>query len=161
MKNLLVPLLLLSLAASTSLTASTLTAGNDRSESAAASTDRAEPGTAPAARSPRQALDAWLESFNKHDATEREQWLLDNTTLPPEQAKQIAEIDQKIRSSHGPFEVVRVVRTEGPTIEVEARHTGSGAGARIKVTLDEEQPKRIADVQLEQAEVKGNGDGPG
>lgn len=149
MRYILLPLLLLSFAASTSLAAST--AGTDQSRSAEAAADR----------SPRQALDAWLESFNTHDEATRERWLLDNTTYSPEKAKHIAGVDQKIRGDYGPFELVRVVRTEGQTIEAEARHTGNGLLALIEITLDEEQPKRIGDVKLQPAEVKGNGDGPG
>ncbi len=110
---------------------------------------------------PRQALDAWLKSFNEHDAAAREQWLKDNTDYSPDEATQVASIDQKIRGTHGPFELVRVVRTEGLVIEAEARHTGSGAGATIEVTVDAKEPKRITDVKLQPAEVKGNGTGPG
>jgi hypothetical protein len=110
---------------------------------------------------PRQALDAWVESFNKHDAAAREKWLRENTDYSPDQAREVATIDQNIRTAHGPFEVLRVVRTEGLMIEVEARHTGSGAGAKIEITLDAKQPKTIADVKLQPAEVKGNAGGPG
>lgn len=110
---------------------------------------------------PRQILDAWVESFNKHDAAAREKWLLENTSYSPDQAREIAAIDQNIRGTHGPFEVVRVVRTEGLTIEVEARHTTSGAGAKIEITLDPKQPQTIANVSLQKAEVKGNAGGPG
>ncbi len=110
---------------------------------------------------PRLALDAWLKSFNEHDTAAREQWLKDNTDYSPDEATQVASIDQKIRGTHGPFELVRVVRTEGLVIEAEARHTGSGAGATIEVTVDPKEPKRITDVKLQPAEVKGNGTGPG
>lgn len=114
-----------------------------------------------AGANPRQALDAWVESFNKHDVAAREKWLRENTSYSPEQAGEIAAIDQDIRGTHGPFEVVRVVRTEGLAIEVEARHTTSGAGAKIEITLDPKQPKTIANVMLQKAEVKGNAGGPG
>ena len=110
---------------------------------------------------PRQALDAWVDSFNKHDAATREKWLRENTSYSPDQAREIAQIDQNIRGAQGPFEVVRVVRTEGLVIEAEARHTGSGAGAKIEITLDPKQPKTIANVSLQQAEVKGKAGGAG
>ena len=115
----------------------------------------------PAGANPRQALEAWIKSFNEHDVAAREKWLRENTDYSPEQAKQIATIDQNIRSDQGPFELVRVVRTEGLTIEAEARHTGSGAGAKIEITLDPQQPKTISNVMLQQAEVKANAGGPG
>jgi hypothetical protein len=115
----------------------------------------------PAGVNPRQVLDAWVESFNKHDAATREKWLRENTSYTPEQAREIAGIDQNIRGTHGPFEVIRVVRVEGLAIEVEARHTTSGAGAKIEITLDPKQPKTIANVMLQPAEVKANAGGPG
>jgi len=98
---------------------------------------------------PRAALDAWIKSFNEHDQAAREQWLLENTTYPAEQAKQYAQLDTQIRGGHGPFEVTNVRRTDGLTIEVEAKHAKSGAKARIEIVLDEKQPKKIATVALE------------
>jgi hypothetical protein len=41
------------------------------------------------------------------------------------------------------------------------RHTGSGSMVRMEVTLDQQDPKRIADVRLQPVKVKGNTDGPG
>lgn len=115
----------------------------------------------PSEANPRTVLEAWLKSFNEHDAAAREQWLRDNTNYSEDQAKQFTEMDQQIRGTHGPFELVRVLRHEGLTIEAEARHTGSGAGARIEIILDAKQPKKIANVKLQPAEVKGNGGGAG
>lgn len=108
----------------------------------------------PADANPRAALDAWMKSFNEDDPARREQWLRANTNYSPAQARQYALLDEQIRSGNGPFELVRVVRTDGLLIEVEARHTGSGAGARIEIVLDAKQPKKIANVTLEPAEVK-------
>ncbi|HEX7707207.1 MAG TPA: hypothetical protein VF701_12180 [Thermoanaerobaculia bacterium] len=119
------------------------------------------PAPTSADANPREVLNAWLASFNRHDVATREQWLLENTTLTAEQAQQIAMVDQKIRSEHGPFELIRVVRTEGHMIEVQMRHTGTGGVARMQVTLDQQDPKRIADVRIQPVKVKGNGDGPG
>lgn len=112
----------------------------------------------PADANPRVAFDAWLKSFNEHDLATREQWLLANTNYPAAQAKQYAQLDQQIRGDHGPFELVRVLRTDGLLIEAHAKHTVSGAGARIEIVLDPKQPKKIANVTLEPAEVKGSGD---
>lgn len=109
----------------------------------------------PADADPRTAFDAWMKSFNEHDATQREQWLRANTNYSAAQARQYAPLDAQIRSEHGPFELVRVVRTDGVLIEVEARHTGTGAGARIEITLDPKQPRKIANVTLGPAEVGG------
>lgn len=110
-----------------------------------------DPGAPASAGAPQAALEAWIESFNKHDVAAREKWLRENTSYTPEKASEIASIDQKIRSSQGPFELVRVVRTEGLVVEVEARHTGSGMGATIEITVDEKQPKKIANVKLQPA----------
>ena len=110
---------------------------------------------------PRTMLDAWMKSFNEHDAAAREQWLRANTAYTEDQAKEYTKMDQEIRAANGPFELVRVVRSEGGTIEAEARHTGSGVVARIEIVVDPKQPRRIANVALQPVEVKGNAGGPG
>ena len=156
MRTILIPLLLTSLTA-TQLPAETLT-GNEQNAPTVVK-DRAEPETSPDGVDPRRALDAWLVSFNEHDEATREKWLLENTNYTPEQAKQIAGIDQKIRSAMGTFELVRVVRSEGRTIEVEARHSGNGVLARLEITLDEAKPAKIADVKLQKAENQDAEDG--
>lgn len=98
---------------------------------------------------PRAALDAWMKSFNEHDVPAREKWLRENTTMPEADVKQYASLDQQIRGQHGPFELVRVMKTDNLTIEVEARHTRSGAGARIEIALDPQKPEKIGNVTLE------------
>jgi retinol-binding protein 3 len=101
---------------------------------------------------PRAALDAWMKSFNEHDPAARESWLRENTNYSPEQAKQYAGLDAKIRGDYGPFELVRVVETKPASIEVEAKHTKNGALARIVIEVDPKQPAKIANVSLQAAE---------
>jgi C-terminal processing protease CtpA/Prc len=113
----------------------------------------------PVDANPRAVFDAWLKSFNEHDVATRQKWLREHTNYSDEQSRQFAMLDQQIRGEHGPFELVRVVRTDGLAIEVEARHTGSGSGARIEINLDPKQPKKIANMTLQPADVKGSGGG--
>jgi retinol-binding protein 3 len=101
---------------------------------------------------PRAALDAWMKSFNEHDPAARESWLRENTNYSPEQAKQYAGLDAKIRGDYGPFELVRVVEAKPASIEVEAKHTKNGALARIVILVDPKQPAKIANVSLQAAE---------
>lgn len=98
---------------------------------------------------PRAVLEAWIKSFNEHDAAAREQWFRANTNYSEEDVKGIAALDQKIKGQHGPFELVRVVTTSDASIEAEARHPRSGAGARITIELDPKKPGRIANVTLQ------------
>lgn len=98
---------------------------------------------------PRAALDAWIKSFNEHDAAAREQWFRANTNYSNEDAKQFAGLDTKIKGQHGPFELVRVVGSTPLSIEAQARHTVSGLSARIAIELDPKKPAKIANVTLE------------
>lgn len=136
------------LAALEELAAATATDAGWRQELQAQAAKLKAEAAAPDAN-PRAALDAWMKSFNEHDAAAREQWFRANTNYSDEDAKRFAALDQQIKGQHGPFELVRVVGTTHLSIEVHARHTRSGAGARIEIELDPNKPAKIANVTLE------------
>lgn len=110
----------------------------------------------------RDALDAWVKSFNEHDLEARRKWLRENTTFDNARIEQFSSMDVEIRDEHGAFEVVRAGKVTATSAEVFARHKRSGMGARIAVELDKNDPKKIGMVTLEPTpvEAKGNPAGP-
>lgn len=101
----------------------------------------------------RELLEAWVKSFNEHDAAARREWLRANTTLPEAQAAEYATMDAQIREGEGALEIVRFGVVSATSAEAFARHAKTGNGARITVELDPNAPKKIGRIGLGPADV--------
>ncbi|HEX6160554.1 MAG TPA: hypothetical protein VF111_10340, partial [Thermoanaerobaculia bacterium] len=109
----------------------------------------------PVANSPaRDLLEAWVKSFNEHDAAARQAWLRANTTLPDAQVAEYASLDVQIRDSEGPFDIARFDDVTATSAVALARHRKSGNGGRIEIVLDPKEPKKIAKIGLQPAELE-------
>lgn len=101
----------------------------------------------------RELLEAWVKSFNEHDADARRTWLRANTTLPDAQVSQYASMDVDIRNNEGAFDIVRFVRVTATTAEALAKHRKSGNGGRIQIELDPKDAKKIGRIGLQPADA--------
>ena len=100
----------------------------------------------------RELLEAWVKSFNEHDAAARRTWLRANTTLPDEQIAEYATMDVQIRESQGAFDIVRFGKVTATSAEAFAKHRTSGNLGRIQINLDAKDAKKIGNVGLQPAE---------